>query len=183
MSRKYKFHDQDSLYFITYAVVQWIDVFTREDYNRIILDSWKYCIDKKGLEVSAWCIMTNHIHMIIGSHGEPIEGIVRDMKSYTSTTLKKMLTSNHEESRRDWILAMMEQAGKMNSQNNDFQFWQQHNKPMPLTDNYIIDQKLDYIHNNPVKAGYVDNPQDWRYSSARDYCGIKGLLDGLRMLD
>lgn len=88
MSRKYKFHDNDKLYFISFAVVNWIDVFVREEYNQVIIESWKHCQEKKGLQIYGWCIMTSHIHMIIGSTGNKLEDIVRDMKSHTSTTLK-----------------------------------------------------------------------------------------------
>src|SRR5664279_4082652 len=70
MSRKYKFHDNDKLYFISFATVHWIDVFIREEYNHIILDSWKHCQEKRGLEIYGWCIMTSHVHMIIGSKKE-----------------------------------------------------------------------------------------------------------------
>ena len=85
MSRKYKFHDNDKLYFISFATVHWIDVFIREEYMKIVLDSWKFCQEKKGLEIYGWYIMPSHVNMIIGSNKNKLEDIVRDMKSYTST--------------------------------------------------------------------------------------------------
>ncbi len=91
--------------------------------------------------------------------------------------LKKAIRENSKESRRDWMLWMMQRAGKWNGNNKDFQFWQQDNHPIELVDNYMLDQKLTYLHNNPVESGYVSNPEDYTYSSARDYCGEKGLLD------
>lgn len=75
------------------------------------------------------------------------------------------------------MLQMMVKAGTDNKNNKGFQFWQQHNHPIILDTNFLIDQKLDYIHNNPVVAGFVEKPEDYLYSSARDYAGIKGLLD------
>nr|WP_309547130.1 transposase [Spirosoma foliorum] len=66
MSRKYKVRDQSKVYFITCTVVQWIDVFTRRHYKDIVLDSIRYCIAEKGLELYAYCLMTNHLHMIVG---------------------------------------------------------------------------------------------------------------------
>lgn len=182
MSRKYKFWDQESIYFISFSVVNWIDVFTRNVYKDILLDSWRYCQKEKGLDVYAWVIMTNHVHMIIGSHKNKIEDIVRDMKSYTSTSIRKELQSNFTESRREWMLWMMKKAGKKNSNNSDFQVWQQHNHPIELHSNKIIDQKLNYLHNNPVEAGFVSKPEDYLYSSARDYCGEKGLLENLVLI-
>ncbi len=62
----------------------------------------------------------------------------------------------------------MQRAGKRNANNTDFQFWQQHNQPIVLDNNFLIDQKVEYIHNNPVEAGFVEKPEDWKYSSAID---------------
>lgn len=177
MSRKYKFRDSTKLYFISYAVVYWIDVFVRNSYKCELLESWKYCQKNKGLEIYAWCIMTSHVHMIIGIEQRKLESIVRDMKSYTSMRLRKAIQENPQESRKEWMLWMMERAGKRNTNNKDFQFWQQHNHPIELDSNYLMEQKLDYIHNNPVEAGFVELPEEWLYSSARDYAGGKGLID------
>lgn len=121
--------------------------------------------------------MTSHVHMIIGSEQRKLESIVRDMKSYTSMRLRKAIQENPQESRKEWMLWMMERAGKRNTNNKDFQFWQQHNHPIELDSNYLMEQKLDYIHNNPVEAGFVELPEEWLYSSARDYAGGKGLID------
>jgi putative transposase len=177
MSEKYKFYNKEDLYFVTFTVVNWVDVFTRNEYRDVLLDSWQYCIKKKGLIIHAWCIMTNHVHMIISSKGNELSNIMRDMKSYTSTRIRKLITENPKESRKDWMLQMMKQKGSQNSNNHDFQFWQQHNHPILLDSNYMMDQKLDYIHKNPVKAGFVEEPEDYLYSSARDYCGQKGLVE------
>ncbi len=176
MSRKYKFHDNDKLYFISFATVNWIDVFVREEYNRVIIDSWKYCQEKKGLEIYGWCVMPSHVHMIIGTNKNALEDIVRDMKSHTSTTMKNLIRNNQQESRREWIMWMMERAGKKNGNNNDWQFWQQHNKPLEIKDQEMFDKTIEYIHQNPVQAGFVSRPEDWKYSSARDFCGVKGLV-------
>ena len=142
-----------------------------------MLDSWNYCMKNKGLKIHSWCIMTNHVHMIVSSEQEELSNIMRDMKSYTSTTLKKTISNNPNESRKRWILEMMKLAGSSNNNNKGFQFWQQHNHPLILNTNKLIEQKLNYIHNNPVKAGFVDKPEEYLYSSARDYIGIKGLID------
>ncbi|MEO6681801.1 MAG: transposase [Ginsengibacter sp.] len=177
MSRKYKFHDQDKLYFISFATVHWIDVFVREEYMNIMIDSFKFCQEKKGLEIYGWCIMPSHIHMIIGSSKNKMEDIVRDMKSHTSTTLRKAISNNVQESRKEWIIWIMERAGRKNGNNNDWQFWQQHNQPIEIKDQEMFDKVLDYTHLNPVMAGFVSKPEDWKYSSAKDFCGIKGLIE------
>lgn len=121
--------------------------------------------------------MTSHVHLIIGTTFKKMEGILCDFKSHTSTQLRKMIKDNQQESRFEWLLWMMERAGNKNSNNNGFQFWQQNNHPIELWDNYMKEQKLDYLHENPVVSGFVSKTADYLYSSARDYCGEKGLLE------
>lgn len=176
MSTKYKFSNQQQLFFVSFAVINWIDLFIRDEYKQIMLDSWKYCQQYKGLEIYGWCIMTSHIHMIIGSNKNKLEDIVRDMKKHTSEELRKAIETNRQESRREWMLWMMKRAGTKNSNNIKFQLWQQDNHPIELSDIKILHQKLDYTHNNPVVAGIVEKPEDYLYSSARDYFGLPGLI-------
>jgi REP element-mobilizing transposase RayT len=142
-----------------------------------MLKSWKYCQDKKGLEIYGWCIMSSHIHMIVGTYGDNLEHIMRDMKKYTSIELKKAIKEHPSESRREWMLWTTERAGRKNSQNTGFQLWQQDNHPIELFNHKILHQKLDYIHDNPVVAGIVESPEDYLYSSATDYYGLPGLID------
>jgi len=177
MSRKYKIRNQEELYFVSFATINWIDLFTRQDYNKILLASLRYCQNEKGLEVYAWCIMTNHLHLIIGTNDKPIQDILRDFKSYTSTQLRNEINNNPHESRKEWIKWMMERVGRKNSNNNDWQLWQQHNQPIELNTNELMDQKLNYIHENPVTAGFVAEQHHWKYSSSIDYSGGKGLLN------
>lgn len=81
-----------------------------------------------------------------------------------------------QESRREWLLNSFKKAGAANSNNTNYQFWQQHNQPIELWSNEVIQQKMDYTHNNPVEAGFVENDYEYLYSSARDYAGIKGMV-------
>ncbi|WP_187264063.1 REP-associated tyrosine transposase [Pontibacter beigongshangensis] len=177
MSRNYKIRDQSQLHFLSFATVNWIDVFTRSAYKDVVAGSLNYCIRHKGLEVYAWCIMSNHVHLIISSQGDNQSNIIRDMKKHTAKTIIKEIAENPQESRREWMLWIFERAGKRNSNNTTYQFWQQHNQPIELNSNFLIDQKLDYIHNNPVEAGFVREPHDYPYSSAIDYAGGKGLVE------
>jgi len=176
MSVRYKFRDQEKLYFVSFSVVYWIDLFIRPEYRDIVLESLRYCQEEKGLEISAWCIMTSHIHLIMGTNKDKMENILRDFKSHTSKTLKKAIRDNATESRKEWMLWMMERAGKRNSNNVNFQLWQQDNHPIELYDNTILEQKLNYLHQNPVVVGIVEKAEDYVYSSAGDYCNRKGLL-------
>ena len=181
MSRKYKILDQEKPYFVTFTVVYWIDVFIKKEYRDIFLESVKYCQKHNGLEVYAWCIMTSHVHMILGTKGySKLEDIIRDLKSFTSRSIRKLLEDPAwcDESRKARMYWMMSRAGTENKNNKGFQFWQQYSHPIELFSNKIIDQKLDYIHQNPVEAGFVSEPEMWAYSSARDYAGMsKGDLE------
>ncbi|ELR71498.1 transposase [Fulvivirga imtechensis AK7] len=118
--------------------------------------------------------------MIIGqAGGANIEHIVRDMKKYTSFEITSAIESNDRESRKDWMLRMFEYNGRKNPNNKKYQFWQQHNQPLELNTNELMQQKLDYIHQNPVKTGIVLSPEEYLYSSAKNYYGLahEALLD------
>jgi len=178
MSRAYKFHNPDGLYFVTFATIGWIDVFTRPMYKNILLESIQFCQINKGLDLNAWCLMTNHLHFIGSAReGFLMSNILRDMKKFTSKMIIDAISNNEQESRKEWMLAIFKSAGNYNSNNTDYQFWQQDNRPIELWSNEVIQQKLTYIHNNPVSMGLVDDPWHWKYSSAIDYAGGKGLLD------
>jgi putative transposase len=177
MSRQYKIRDQDKLYFVTFTVIQWLDVFTRREYKDIFLDSIRYCQKHKGLEVCAYCIMSSHIHMIVGRNRRPpLEGIIRDIKKFTAVKIIDAIKDNPQESRKALFLWLFERAGKRNPNNTTYQFWQQHNQPIELNTNEKIEQRLNYIHNNPVEAGIVLSPEDYLYSSAVNYAGLPEKL-------
>lgn len=177
MSIKYKIRNQEALHFISFATVEWIDVFTRPIYMEVILDSLSYCQKYKGMILYTWCLMTNHIHMIISSDGKnKQEDIIRDFKKCTSKKCLELIESNNE-SRKNWMMWIFQSAGKKNSNNTNYQFWRQDNHPIELDSNIMMEQKLDYIHNNPVVEGIVDVPQDYLFSSARNYAGRRGMMD------
>lgn len=116
-----------------------------------------------------WCIMSSHLHLIIGTRGNAMSNIMRDLKRHSSEELHKAIKVNNKESRKEWMIWMMERAGKRNSNNKDIQFWQQDNHPIELSTHTIKQQRLDYLHENPVRAGIVYEPQDYIYSSGVDY--------------
>jgi putative transposase len=177
MSRKYKFGDNDKLYFISFAVVYWIDLFIRKEYKDILPESWKYCQEGKDLEIYSWCIMSSHVHMIVGTKGRPLDKVIGEMKSFTSRSLRKAIENHGRESRKEWMLWMMQRAGLKNGNNKDWQLWQQHNQPIELITIEMFYQKLQYIHYNPVEAGFVEHEEDYLYSSARDFHNKKGLIE------
>jgi len=177
MSRKYKFYNKEGVYFVSFAVVYWLDVFIRRKYQDIIVDSLNYCIKEKGMEVYCWCLMPNHMHMVFRAKNNNPTDILRDFKTFTSKQLQKAIAENPKESRKKWLLLMMREAGSHNSNVKNSQFWQQNNQQTELWNNNIIDQKVNYIHKNPVVAGFVNEPWEWRLSSAIDFTGQKGLVD------
>jgi len=181
MSRKYKFTDNTKLYFVSFAVINWIDLFIRNEYKEIVVESIRYCQKEKDLELYGWCIMTSHIHLLIGTKKNPLSNIMRDLKRHSSEELHKTIQNTKTESRREWMIWMMERAAKKNSNNAKFQLWQAESHPIELTNGKIAHQKLDYTHYNPVEAGFVSNPEDWKYSSALDYNGGKGLLEIIQL--
>lgn len=172
----YKIRNTEGIYFISFAVVEWVDVFTRQQYRDIVLESLKFCQQQKGLLLHAWCIMSNHVHLIASAHDKNLSDILRDFKKFTSVNLTEAIKDNPTESRKDWMLPVFRKAGKANSRNTSYQFWRQDNQPIECITYEFTKQKLDYLHNNPVEAGIVERPEDYIYSSAKDYCGKQGLL-------
>lgn len=169
MSRKYKFHNKGGLYCVSFATVNWIDVFTRQVYFNVLAESVDYCRIEKGMELYCYCFMPSHIHFIFRSSNEKPMELLRDFKKYTAKKVIETIETNPQESRKEWLLWMFERAGKKAGNINKYQFWQHHNKPIELWSEKVIKQKIDYIHNNPVESGFVTNPVDWKYSSARNY--------------
>ena len=177
MSRKYKFHNKEGLYFVSFATVYWIDVFIREDYANTIINSLDYCRKNKGLEIYGWCIMPNHLHLVIRDKENNPEKVLGRFKEFTSKQLRQQIEENPQESRKEWMLKLMQHAASKSSNVKQMQFWQHHNKPIELWSNDVTGQKMNYIHMNPVVAGFVTEAHHWKYSSAIDYSGGKGLLD------
>ena len=176
MSRKYKFHDKEGLYFVSFAVVYWIDVFTREVYNNIFIETLKF-YQKNRLVLNAFCIMPSHVHMIFSDKERRPELLLGNIKRYASQKIQKEIEHNPKESRKEWLLWMFEHAAVKASNVHQRMFWQHHNKPIVLWRKDIVAQKLRYIHQTPVKAGYVHEPEDWIYSSAVNYGGGNGVID------
>jgi putative transposase len=174
----YKITNPEGIYFITFAVVEWIDVFTRKDYAEVVVDSLKYCQKEKGLVLYAGCLMSNHLHMICAAKdGYNLSDILRDFKKYTSLTILNMIEESKRESRRNWMLWIFRSKGEKNRKNTTYQFWQQNNHPKELLTNKFMQEKLEYIHNNPVSTGIVSRPEDYVWSSARNYSSEMGVIE------
>ena len=176
MSRNYKFRNPEGTYFVSFATVFWIDVFVRKIYFDFLVKNLNYCIENKGMEIFAWVIMPSHLHLVFQSTIQKPEDLLRDFKSFTSKELIKLIRTNSKESRREWLLNSFKKAGNQNLNNTENQFWQQHNHPIELWSPKVIAQKINYVHNNPVKSGFVLYGHEYLYSSARDYADVEGLV-------
>ncbi|MBC7949388.1 MAG: transposase [Chitinophagaceae bacterium] len=177
----YKIRNKGGIHFITFAVVEWVDVFTRPEYKDILMDSIRHWQAERGLLLNAWCLMTNHVHMILSAINNDSSEILRDFKKFTSKKIISAIENNKQESRREWMLKIFKGAGCSNGRNTSYQFWRQDNHPKELYSPAFTAQKINYIHQNPVRAGVVDKAEEYLYSSARDYYYQKkcGLLDVL----
>ncbi|TCP24663.1 REP element-mobilizing transposase RayT [Tenacibaculum skagerrakense] len=143
MSRKYKFHNKSGLYFVSFATVYWIDVFTRQLYFNVLVNSINYCRKEKGMELYCYCFMPSHIHLIFRSLNDKPMELLRDFKRYTSKLLVNEITNNPQESRKEWLLWMFKRAGNKKSNVKKYQFWQHNNQPIELWSEKVIKQKID----------------------------------------
>jgi putative transposase len=177
MSEKYKATNPDGVYFLTLTVTDWIDLFTRPVYKQIIIESLKYCMCNKGLDLYAYVIMPSHLHLIAATNkGFKLPEIIRDFKKYTSKKLVQCIKDNPE-SRKEWMLERFSLAADRINRGVNYKLWQDGFHPVELATNKMIDQRLEYLHNNPVEEEIVENPEDFLYSSAGNYCGRKGMID------
>ena len=167
-----------NLYFVTTTVVNWVDIFSRLKYKHIIIESLAFCQKNKGLEIYSWVLMPNHLHFIIGAENlEQVQTVLRDFKKFTSKKIIAELLEDIQESRREWMLQLFKQAGEKNQKISKYHFWQDGCYTEVTSSLKFFKQKLDYIHQNPVRAEFVRYPQDYLYSSAIDYAGGMGLLE------
>jgi REP-associated tyrosine transposase len=175
---KYLVSDKSGCYYVTFTVIHWIDIFSRKEYRDIIVDSLNYCIKEKGLVVYGWVIMSNHVHLIITAKTEEqnISAIIRDFKKYTSKAISKAI-GEIAESRREWLLNAMSKEAKRIGRATYYKLWKDDNHAITIDGKIItIKERLNYIHDNPVRNGLADGQWDYVYSSSLDYQGKKGLV-------
>ena len=164
MSHKYKTH-AGGLYFASFAVVGWIDLFTRADYADLLLDCIDYCIKHKKLQVYAYVVMPSHVHLLADvADDDLLAHLLRDLKSYSAKRLHELIEQHPQESRRDWLLYQLAYYGKRCGQ--DFKIWQDGSHPICLTEANRALRCRDYIHQNPVIARLVTEAQYYPFSSA-----------------
>jgi len=169
--------DLEKPYFLTMTIVGWIDLFTAKNHKLLIVDSLKYCQQHKGLLLYAWCLMSNHMHLIAGAEGKlALSEILRDFKKFTSKQLIQQIT-NEPESRRDWLLRYFSFQSMHLKRIKNYKIWQDGNHAEIIYSSNFFHKKLNYIHNNPVKALIVQYPEEYMFSSARNYAHKEYLIE------
>jgi len=167
---RYSICDEQAPHFLTCTVINWMPLFTRPQTVEIILNALRYRQENNGWKLYGYVILENHLHLIV--QAESLTAEIAHFKSYTA----RQLIDHLKECRADRLLKQMAFFRKAHKQDRDYQCWEEGSHPQLIQNEQILRQKLDYIHFNPVKRGYVDEPSHWRYSSARNYAGLTGLV-------
>ena len=165
---RYRFIGDDAPYFMTMTVNHWLPVFTRPETVGIIFDSWRYLQTHHDFRLHGYVVLENHLHAVGGS--PQIARDIQRFKSYTARAIIDHLETVKARRLLD-LLALFKRAHKTQSR---YQFWEEGSHPQRIENAAVMRQKLEYIHYNPVKRGFVDQPEHWRWSSARDYAGSEG---------
>lgn len=178
----YKIRDQSKPHYVTFTVVEWADVFTRQIYKDIIIENLNYCIREKGMIVFGYVIMSNHLHLIIQSKGNDLSGLIRDFKKFTAKAIINQIKTG-KESRYEWLLELFSKATESHNRNKTYQFWKYGNHPEEIYSQKFLWSKLDYIHLNPVRAGLVEKASHYLYSSASNYVLEQGVLNDITIVE
>ena len=168
---RYVIYEKDQPHFLTCTVVGWLPIFTRPDTVNIVLDSWRFLQKEGRLTLFGYVILENHLHLIASAQDLAKE--IGDFKSFTARRIIDFLT----ECKVEVILQQLRYWKSQHKNDREYQLWQEGSHPQQIQNDEMMLQKLEYIHLNPVKRGFVDEAIHWRYSSARNYEGMPGLID------
>jgi putative transposase len=175
--KPFQVSDQNAVYFLTLTIEGWVDVFTRKEYKLEIVDSLNFCVDRKGLEIYSWCLMSNHLHLLCRSkEAFRLSDTIQDFKKFTAKRTLESLEKESIESRSKWMLAFFRGRGEKQMRIKNYKFWKDGLHAVFVESSEFFEQKLHYIHQNPVEALIVEDPEEYLFSSARDYAGKKGLV-------
>ena len=142
-----------------------------------IINSLQFCQKEKGLVLFGYCLMPSHLHLIARAESSyTLSDILRDFKKFTSKAIIKQIMEEPE-SRRDWMMEYFRRAGENLKGISNYKVWQNGNHSEVITSNKFFDEKLEYLHNNPVKELIVEEPEDYLFSSARNYAGLNNYLE------
>ena len=176
--------DQHGCYYLTFNVVDWVDVFIRPVYKQIIVDTLNFLVASRGLEVYAWCLMSNHLHLVCRSTRE--EGISSIERDFKKETTKRILSEIDVEPdiRRNWMMERFEKFCHTLKRKEKFNLWQSCTNPVHIRmdEESDLQHYIHHVHDNPVRDGIVNKPEDYMYSSARDYSGTRSQVNLMKML-
>jgi len=167
----YKIYEPTHPHFITCTTLHWIPIFTNKESVSIIIESLKYLQKNNNLKIYAYVILENHLHMIASSND-----IAKDIARFKSFTAREIINLLKHRNMK-MILDQLKFYKKAHKVDREFQLWQEGMQPKLIQGEKMLLEKIEYIHNNPVKRGYVDEASHWRYSSARNYDGVCGLIE------
>lgn len=156
----------DDLYFVTLTIMGWIALFNRQSTRDIIVKGLQRGQEKESLEIYCYVLMSNHLHVICRRVGADLKEFMGRFKSFTAKEIIKSIHQDSREIRKEWMLREFRLFAQQSSQYKDYHIWHYTDYPILLYNNHIIEQKRNYIHNNPVRAGIVTDPTTYLYSSA-----------------
>ncbi len=171
MRTRYRIVENEYPYFTTWTINGWLSVFTRPWAVEEVLNSWRFLHENSELELLGYCILENHLHLI--ACGDRIADTFARCRSYTARKVIDGLKARGESS----LLRQLNMHRLRHKTDRRYQLWQEGKQPKQMRTDSIMWQKLEYIHYNPVRRGYVDDPVDWRYSSARNFAQQPGLIE------
>ena len=172
---RYRIHETEYPYFLTCTVVGWLPVFTRPEAVQIVFDCWDFLRQNREFVLYGYVAPENHLHLIAAA--PDLTNAMKSFKMFTAKAIIELLERHSAE-----MLPRQLRALKLRHKTrSEYQVWQEGSHPKQIGNDEIMRQKLEYIHYNPVKRGYVDEPVHWRYSSARNYadCGACSTYGGI----
>jgi REP element-mobilizing transposase RayT len=167
---RYRFVDPQAPHFITVTIVEWVPLFGSKALAKIVLDSLQFLQDHDRITLYAYVILENHVHLVAA--GSDLSKEIGDFKSFTARQIVDHLLEHNAQR----VLKQLSYYKLRHKADRDFQVWREGSHPQLIQGDDMMRQKITYIHNNPVKRGYVDEPCHWRYSSARNYAQQEGLI-------
>jgi putative transposase len=167
---RYRIFEDGYPYFVTCTIVGWLPVFTRPEAVQIVFDSWNFLKTDRDFQLYGYVVLENHLHFI--ASGPELANAIKSFKMFTARHIVDLLEAH----KAKVLLRQLRMHKLPHKSKSEYQVWQEGSKPKQIANDEMMLQKLEYIHNNPVNRGYVDEAEHWRYSSARDYAGRPGLI-------
>jgi len=168
---RYKVIHEERPHFFTSTIVNWLPLFASPAIVDIIIDSWKFLQTERSIVFYAYIIMENHLHFI--ASGAKLGDRIAQFRSFTARQIIDHLVAK----KASTVLNILEWSKKDFKTDRKYQVWQEGSHPEMISSQEMMIQKIEYIHYNPVKRGYVDEPVHWRYSSARNYADLEGIIE------